>query len=884
MKSIDLKMTVYRSLLLVLAAMLAGLMANAQVPKPADVFGFEPGADYKLANTKMLMDYYQRLDKASNRVQMTTIGKSVLGKPLLLLMVSSEANLKQLERWRSVSEQLSRARIDDAQARQLAATGKAIVWIDAGMHASEVASAQMMPELAYRMATEESSEMKKIRDQVVALLMVEMNPDGLDIVADWYRHNLGTPFETTQPPWLYHHYVGHDNNRDWFTNNMPETKAVSNVLYNQWYPQIVYNHHQTSPAWTRIFIPPFANPVNPQIHPGVTAGVNMVGTAMASRFAIKRMPGVVSQLRFSMWWNGGMRTVPYFHNQIGILTETAHATPSPRFYPPDSLPKTVGQGVTASTGGTEIFYADPWKGGQSRFRDAVNYMEEASMATLVLAADKREEFLYNIYRMGRDAIEAAGKTKPFAYVIPAEQWDKSEALNLVNMFRQSGVEIHLATQPFQAGDKSYAAGSYIIYGSQAFSPYVVDLMDKQVHPNQRLYPGGPPIPPYDLAGWTLPMQMGVSVAKIGNAFNAEAELLKGMAAVVPGQVAADAGFGYVLSRNQNASAMAVNRLLKDGETVFSLSSGVPSVEAGSFLIQKGAATEGRVKQLANELGLTFTGIASKPTSAVNPLKLPKIGLYKSWVANMDEGWTRWLMESYGFPVDTLHDADITKRDLSAYNTIIIPDQDAKRILNGHAPNTMPAPYVGGIGLIGATALQQYVNNGGTLVTFDGASDFAIEMLGLPVKNVTEGLSNQQFYIPGSLIRTVVDTKHPLAYGMQPEVAAAFSNSRAFEIVKQSREGEGGREEIKVAPAPKVEVIASYAKKDLLMSGWALNEDRYIAGKPAVVRAFQGKGNVVLFGFSPQFRGQPRGTYKLIFNALYDSTLPKGTGELSSKSE
>ena len=884
MKSIDLKMTVYRSLLLMLAAMLAGLMANAQVPKPADVFGFEPGADYKLANTKMLMDYYQRLDKASNRVQMTTIGKSVLGKPLLLLMVSSEANLKQLERWRSVSEQLSRARIDDAQARQLAATGKAIVWIDAGMHASEVASAQMMPELAYRMATEESSEMKKIRDQVVALLMVEMNPDGLDIVADWYRQNLGTPFETTQPPWLYHHYVGHDNNRDWFTNNMPETKAVSNVLYNQWYPQIVYNHHQTSPAWTRIFIPPFANPVNPQIHPGVTAGVNMVGTAMASRFAIKRMPGVVSQLRFSMWWNGGMRTVPYFHNQIGILTETAHATPSPRFYPPDSLPKTVGQGVTASTGGTEIFYADPWKGGQSRFRDAVNYMEEASMATLVLAADKREEFLYNIYRMGRDAIEAAGKTKPFAYVIPAEQWDKSEALNLVNMFRQSGVEIHRATQPFQAGDKSYAAGSYIIYCTQAFSPYVVDLMDKQVHPNQRLYPGGPPIPPYDLAGWTLPMQMGVSVAKIGNAFKAEAEPLKGLAAVVPGQVATDAGFGYVLSRNQNASAMAVNRLLKDGETVFSLPAGTPSVEAGSFLIQKGAATEAKVKQLANELGLTFTGMASKPTSAVNPLKLPKIGLYKSWVANMDEGWTRWLMESYGFPVDTLHDADITKRDLSTYNAIIIPDQDAKRILNGHAPNTMPAPYVGGIGLMGAAALQQYVNNGGTLVTFDGASDFAIEMLGLPVKNVTEGLSNQQFYIPGSLIRTVVDTKHPLAYGMQPEVAAAFSNSRAFEIVKQSREGEGGREEIKVAPAPKVEVIASYAKKDLLMSGWALNEDRYIADKPAVVRAFQGKGNVVMFGFSPQFRGQPRGTYKLIFNALYESTLPKGTGELSSKSE
>ncbi|CAN5564263.1 M14 family metallopeptidase [soil metagenome] len=873
------KITLYRLLLLGCAILIASVMAMAQVPKPADVFGFEPGADYKLANTKMLLDYYQRLDKASNRVQMVTIGKSVLGKPLLLLMVSSEANMKQLEKWRSTSEQLSRAKIDEKQARALAAAGKAIVWIDAGMHASEVASAQMMPELAYRMATEESTEMKKIRDQVVALLMVEMNPDGLDIVADWYNGNLGTAFETTQPPWLYHHYVGHDNNRDWFTNNMPETKAISEVLYNQWFPQIVYNQHQTSPAWTRIFIPPFANPVNPQIHPGVTAGVNMVGTAMASRFAMKKMPGVVSQLRFSMWWNGGMRTVPYYHNQIGILTETAHATPSPRFYPPDSLPKTVGVGVTAATNGTEIFYADPWKGGQSRFRDAVNYMEEASMATLVLAADKREEFLYNIYVMGRDAIESAGKNRPFAYVVPTEQWDKGEALNLVNMFSQSGVEVHRATQAFQANNVSYAAGAYIIYCNQAFSPYIVDLMEKQVHPNQRLYPGGPPIPPYDLAGWTLPMQMGVTVAKIGSTFTASTELIKGLAPVVAGQATASSGYGYSLPRTQNASVMAVNQLLKDGEKVSVLTD-----ETGNFLIEKGSNTDAKIQKLAKELGISFTAVASKPTVAAKPLKLPRIGLYKSWVANMDEGWTRWLMESYGFPVDTLHDADIAKKDLSMYSTIIIPDQEVKQILNGHAPNTMPAPYVGGLGLGGTMALQQYVTNGGTLITFDEASDFAIELLGLPVKNVTEGLSTQQFYIPGSLIRTVIDTKHSLAYGMQPEVAAAFSNSRAFEVVKQKKEGEGGSETIKSAPEPKVEVIANYAKKNLLMSGWALNEDRYIAGKAAVLRGNQGKGNVVLFGFRPQFRGQPRATYKLIFNAIYESTLPKSTGEAGPKSE
>ena len=355
-----------------MAALLTALTAGAQVPKPADVFGFEPGADYKLANYPMMFDYYQRLDKASDRVQMIEIGKSTLGKPLLLLFISSEENLKQLDRWRDTSEQLSRAKINEAKARQLATEGKAVVWLDAGLHASELACAQMMTELAYRIATEETSEMKKIRDQVITLVMPEMNPDGLDIMADWYRANLGTPYETTNPPWLYHHYVGHDNNRDWFMNNMPETKAVSEMLYTRWYPQIVYNHHQTSPSWTRIFIPPFADPVNPKIHPGVTTGVNLVGSAMANRFAMNKMPGVVSRLTFSMWWNGGMRTVPYFHNQIGILTETAHATPTPRYYPPDSMPKLVGRGVTASTSATEVFYPYPWKGGESHFRDAVN--------------------------------------------------------------------------------------------------------------------------------------------------------------------------------------------------------------------------------------------------------------------------------------------------------------------------------------------------------------------------------------------------------------------------------------------------------------------------------------------------------------------------------
>jgi hypothetical protein len=850
--------------------------ALAQVPRPADAFGFEPGADYKLANYAMLLDYYQKLDRTSERVQMVEIGKSVLGKPLLLLFISSEENLRQLERWRSISERLSRAKMDQGAARQLADEGKAVVWLDAGLHASELACAQMMPELAYRMVTEESAEMRKIRDQVITLLMPNMNPDGLDIMADWYRSQLGTPYETTAPPWLYHHYVGHDNNRDWFMNNMPETRAVSQVLYNQWYPQIVYNHHQTSPAWTRIFIPPFADPVNPNIHPGVTTAVNLVGTAMANRFAMNKMPGVVSRLTFSMWWNGGMRTVPYFHNQVGILTETAHATPTPRFYPPDSMPRTVGRGVVASTSATEVFYPYPWKGGKSHFRDAVNYMLTASMATLDLAADKRDEFLYNIYQMGRDAIEAPNQ--PFAYVLPASQWDRGEARNLINILRQGGVEVQRAAKAFEVGQTNYEKDSYIIYGAQAFRPYVTDLLEKQNHPNLRLYPGGPPVPPYDLAGWTLPMQMGLKVDRIESAFKANTEEITNTAPVVAGQVKGKAGFGYLLSRRENASVKVVNQLLREGENVYvaetAFQVGKQTYEKGTFLIGKGNGTEENLKKLATESGLDFTGLINQPGTATRKMRLPRVGLYKSWVANMDEGWTRWLLESYGFPLDTLHDADIIGKNLSVYDALILPDQSTREILHGHAPGTMPGAFVGGLGIEGALALQQYVNQGGTLLAFDEASNFAISQLGLPIRDVTEGLTSQQFFVPGSLIRTTVDIEHPLAQGMQPEVAASFSRSRAFEVVGQEREGEGGREAIREAPKPPVEIIASYAKKDLLMSGWALNEDKHIAGKGAVARVKQGDGQVILFGFRPQFRGQPRATYKLIFNALYEGALNK----------
>ena len=861
-----MQLTLRFGCILLATVLTVGLQAQPTVPHPSEVLGFTPGDDYKLARYDQLLEYFEALEAASDRVAMRQIGESVLGRPLILLYISSADNIQNLERLKYISASLARARIDDVEAQALSESGKAVVWIDGGLHATEVAGAQMSPLLAWRVATEESDEMHHIRDNTIMLLMPVMNPDGLDIVASWYDHTVGGPFEASRPPWLYHYYVGHDNNRDWFMNNMPESKAVTEVLYNEWYPQIVYNHHQTSPSWTRIFLPPFTDPVNPRIHPGITTAVNLVGSAMANRFAMKQMPGVISGVTFSMWWNGGMRTVPYFHNMVGLLTEIGHASPSPRFFDPDSIPNYVGG--RHPTSGTNIFYPNPWKGGWSYFSDAIDYSLTASMAVLRVAADRKSHFLYNIFRMGRDAIEKMDDDDPAAYILPADQWNAGEELALANLLRTGGIEIQRATAPFSAGDATYAAGSFIIPTAQAFRPYLTDLLEKQTYPDRRRGPDGAPQIPYDLAGWTLPMQMGVEVETVTEwPASVTSEPVTANIAPAPGELHGEGVHGYIFDARPNRSRHALNlamaadmeiSVLKD-----TLTQDSETWPPGSLIVERSR----RLARIASETGVDFHDLddAAGNTHSVEPAK---IGLYKSWVSNMDEGWTRWLLEAYAFDADTLHDADIQSGDLQQYTAIILPHQSPQGLLHGHRVGMMPEPYTGGLQLSGAMALKTYVEQGGTLVALDAASDFVIEQFGLPVENIVDGVSSNQFFIPGSLVRLSVDTAHPLGWGMEPEVAASFVRSRAFKAIRRSTRQEGGRMEFAPGPDLPVEVIARYAEDDVLMSGWALGEESYIAGEAAALRVGLGRGQVVLFGFRPQFRGQPRGTYKLFFNALH----------------
>lgn len=874
-------------LLLSIAFLLLPNVASAQAdppsvqggspPHPRDIFGFTPGDDHKLANYTQLQQYYRALDAASGRVKLFEIGQSVRGRPLLLLAISSEDNIRQLDRWKDISTRLARVRgVSEEEAQRFAKEGKAVVFIENGLHSTEVAHAQHASLLAHKIATEESEEVRRIRENVVLLLMPVMNPDGQDMVVEWYRRNLGTPFETAGLPGLYHHFLGHDNNRDWAMLTQPETRAVSRVLYHEWHPQILYSHHQTAPFPARISIAPFDDPVDPNIHPLIVRSVSAVGTHMAKRFEEEKKPGVISRLQFTMWRADGPRYAGYGHNIVGVHSETAHASASPAFHHPDSLPTFFGgrrAGAPVSTRQPSIFYANPWQGGWARLGEAVDYMITGSMGALDIAARLKEDWLHNIYRVGRHEIEKGEAGSPFAYVIPTEQWDAGEAWRLLDVLRQHNVEVHQATAPFTVDGRQYPAGSHIIFAGQPFRPLLRILLERQDYPEMRASPEGAPLPPYDMAGWTFPIGMGVNMAIVDQPFQAQVRQVIEVRQPA-GTVSENASFGYLLTRRANASTLAVNRLLAQGDrvswTAAPLEVGGQRFDAGTFLIENRRGTDARVRSLAEELGLDFAGVAQRPSVQLQALRQPRVGLYKGWVANMQEGWARWLLQQeYGFAVDTLHNDQIRRGNLSRYDVIVLPAQSTQAILDGHAAGRMPEQFVGGIGTEGVQALRRFVERGGRLVALDRATDFAIEQFGLPVRAATAALPPETFFIPGSLIRLQTDPVHPLAHGMPEETAAFFvevggTRSRGFEIV----EGDGRP----------VEVAARWGDRDLLLSGFALGADEHLAGKPAVVRVGLGRGDVVLIGFSPYFRAYSPATYKLLFNAVHGAStaVPRTT--------
>jgi hypothetical protein len=801
---------------------LCALPLLAAPPAPREHFGFDPGDDYRLANHEQVISYFRKLAASSGRIRLVEFGTSSEGRPMIAAFLSDAANLRQLGRWKEINRRLALGLAAPEEAQRLAREGKAIVWIDSGLHATEVAPVQHAPHLAWRMVTDESEEVRRIRANVILIQIPVINPDGLDMVASWYAGNVGTPFELAPLPGLYQKYAGHDNNRDYFMYNLAETRHVGKMLFQEWFPHIVYNQHQIAPFPARIFIPPYAEPLNPNIQPAVMEGINRIGSVMRERFLREDKPGVISYLSFDAWWNGGLRSAPAFHNMHGILTETAlfyYATP--KEYQLNDLPARFQNGAPARE--PTIFYPKPWLGGRWALRDAVEYMLTADFAILSEAASNTPHYLLKAWEMARSNIEQGSRGNPFAWVVPPAQHDAWSAAQMLERLHLAGVQIHRAIAPFEAGGASYPAGTYILYAAQPFRGYLADLMEPQKYPEIRTAPDGPVRRPYDLAGWTLPYQMGVNTVRIDAPFQAQAALLESVEIPAP-----------VLDLRQNSAFLAAAAALSQGRDVFLSAEGMLAAE--------------------------------KPASGWQ-WKLPRVGLYEPYTANMDAGWTQWLLDQFAVPYELVRNGQIRAGGLrERFDVIILAQQSMQSILHGTPEMTklrtgetarQRPEYAGGIGLEGARELEDFVRRGGTLIAFDSATELPLSLFPLGVRpGLRAGAQQEQggWFCPGSILRMTADTKHPIAFGMPAEHYATSTGGQFFEIEE-------------TASPRRPQAFVRYAPKNLLASGW-LSGERVVAGKAAAVDAPLGDGRVVLFGFRPQFRGQTFGTFRLVLNAIY----------------
>jgi hypothetical protein len=762
----------FRALRLLILLLLACPLA-AQIASPSEFLKMKVGADKTLADYRQIRTYFDALDKASPRVELEVLGKTVLGEEMFMAVISSEENIRNKARLRKISKQLADPRgLSDADVEKLTRDGKAVVLVTCNIHATEIASSQMAMEWAHALATANDAETKRRLDNVVLLLVPSLNPDGQIMVTDYYRKYAGTKYEGGRLPWLYHHYVGHDNNRDWYMLTQPETRAMSRAIYHGWSPQLFVDEHQMGSEGPRMFIPPFADPLDPDVHPLIWREVNMVGSNMALRLEQANKSGLIYGYQFDAYWIGGTRNTGWWKNITGLLLEVASARiASPVYIEPNELRGGVKGLVDYKA---TINHPNPWKGGWWRLRDIMDYERIASDALIELAANYRHDLLRNVVTRARAAV--AHNAPRDAYRIPKEQRDWPTAQHLAWLMQEHNVEVRQA-----------ANGDYWIPLAQPYAKFISEMMEPQRYPEVRLQPGRDILRPYDVATWTLPLQMGVRVER--------APLPDGTTRVT--------------------------------ETI---------APATKEVIARG-------RKLA---------------------RMPRVATFKSWAASMDEGWTRWLLDTYGVPVKVLSPQEMQK-GVTGFDAVILPDIHKEVIAAGRRragaegmryEEEMPAEYSGGLGSPGAEALRKFVDAGGTLIAFGDSCEYVIEEFNVPVRNALASVGSADYSNPGSLVRLNLRADHPVTQGMPAQTPAFLDSAMAFETT---------------APASNMQrwVLASYPEEaeDILLSGWIHGADR-LARKAAAVAVTYGKGKIVLFGFRPQHRGQTHATFPLLFNALW----------------
>lgn len=901
---------------LVFTAVSTFAQAQSVVTSPREHFGFNIGDDYKLATYTQTEAYFQKL-ATSNRTKLVDIGMTEQGRHQYMLVVSSPENIKKLDQYKKISQQLARAEnMSDEQARALAAQGKPVVWIDGGLHATETVGAHQLIETAYQLVSRTDPETMRILDNTI-ILLVHCNPDGQELVSNWYMQNPDVQKRDTRVPVLYQKYIGHDNNRDFYMMNMKETQNMSRQQYVEWMPQIVYNHHQTGPAGTVVAGPPYRDPFNFNYDPLVITSLDGIGAAMIGRLNAEDKPGYTRRAGsvYSTWWNGGLRTTPYFHNMIGILTEII-GSPTPATIPlvPDRL---IPNDATPN----------PIKPQAWHFRQSIDYSVSLNYAVLNHAVNESQNLLFNFYKMGKNSIvrgqqdnwtlspkgaasikaaaqaeqktAAAGSTEGSApaarsaavpmkhydavyknpelrdaraYVLPADQPDFPTAVKFINALVRSGILVHQASSNFSIAGKNYPKGSYVVKTDQAFRPHVLDMFEPQDHPNDFQYPGGPPIRPYDMAGWTLAFQMGVKFDRILEGFEAPLQRMEAGKIQNPlaQQVSASQN-GYFLSPAANNSFLAVNDLLKAGIPVSRTSKSDNNIPAGSFYIPaKGFEV---LKQAGSKFGIVATPAKRKPSGTKN-IAASRIALFDQYGGSMPSGWVRWIMEQFHYPFEVIFPKDIDAGDLNAkYDVILFIDGGIPALGDTGTnprnqqpkPEEIPAAYHKMLGNVTAQQsipqLKSFLEKGGNIVAV-GTSTNLVYHLGLPVQNAlaeVKGdkevpLPGDKFYIPGSILKVNLDNTQPSTWGMESVADVVFDQSPVFRLTDE-------------AAKQQIKPLAWYGEDDALRSGWAWGQQYLKKGVAAFV-APVGKGKLFAYGPEITFRAQAHGTFKLLFNELY----------------
>ena len=863
--------------------------ATPEIPSPETYFGHPMGADRKLIHVDEFLPYYERVAGASDRVELVRLGKTMGGRDLVLLVISTPENLARQARYREIAARLDDPRgLSPEEIDALVAEGKVILLVTLNIHSSEIAVSQMGMEWVYELATGGPDSPARFLEDVIVLFVPTMNPDGQALVTEWYRKVLGTPYEGSDLPRLYHPYAGHDNNRDWFMLNLPETRMLNRVAYHEWHPQVLLDEHQMGETGPRAFVPPYADPISDKVHPLIHRGALLIGAGMAMDLEQAGKAGVIYGYSFDAYWPGGTRSTPWWKNTVGILTEIASArVMTPIHVDPGEL---TGGRKGLPEYQAQVNFPNPWPGGWWHPRDIVDYARILTGSALETCALHRDDFLRNRAIMAQDAVRRGETEAPYGFVLPPLQHDPGTTAKLVDLLIENGIRVHRASRDLTAGEQAVPAGSFVVLTSQPFRSFVVEMMEPQTYPEIKADVNSTEIlSPYDVTAWSLPYMMGVQSHRLESPVDGLLDRVAPPAWSAPALADVKEAI-WALSPRENDAYTAVMRLLTRGNQVQQAVAGQGAgAGAGSPLPSGWRPDPGTflVRARRDEIAAALAGLCAKAELMEEPLRsrsgptpppaegllafpcrflrTPRVGIYQSWLASIDEGWTRFVLDDFEFPYTVLHDHELQAGNLRrSFDAILLPDLTRKEIVEGKSENEgnggavpLPPPYTGGLGEKGVRALEEFVRAGGTLITLGNASELAIQDLRVPVTNTVEKMSRRDFDTPGTLLRVTVDTEHPLGYGM-PEQAMVYHTTDP--VLGTQVPG----------PGMSRSVVARYVEGETLVaSGWARGS-ALLERKAALVESSLGEGRVVLFGFRPQYRGQTHGTYRLLFNALLDA--------------